>query len=98
VLLFGDNCWSLRLDGDKPLVTPLEKSDGMDSIQQYKSAEFACVGRCLVWPAQMTFLETNETIKFPRLPSRFIGLSPDLRTAITEGRNDPERDQLSIIW
>ena len=96
VLLFGDNCWSLRLDGDKPLVTPLEKPEGMDSIQQYKSAEFACGGRCLVWPTQMTFLETNETKKFSRLPSRFIGFSPALRTAITEGRNDSERNQLSI--
>jgi hypothetical protein len=96
VLLFGDSCWSLHLDDGKPVVTPLEKPDGMDSIEQYKTAEFSCGGRCLVWPTQMTFLETNETRKFPRLPSRFIGFSPDLQTAITEGRNEPERDRLSV--
>ena len=96
VLLFADGCWSLHLDGDKPVVTPLQKPEGMDAIDQYKSAEFSCGGHCLVWPTQMTFLATNETRKFARLPSAFIGFSPDLQTAVTEGRNDPEHDLISI--
>jgi hypothetical protein len=96
VLLSGDNCWVLRLDGEKAVIQALEKPDGLDAIQQYKTAEFSCGGRCLVWPTQMILLDTNETRKFARLPSSFIGISPDLRTAVTEGRNDPERDQISI--
>jgi hypothetical protein len=96
VILFGDSCWVLRVDGQKPVIQPLEKPDGLDAIQQYKSAEFSCGGRCLVWPTQMILLDTNETRKFAPLPSSFIGFSPDLRTAVTEGRNDPEHNQISI--
>ena len=96
VLLFGDSFWVLHVDGEKPVIQPLEKPDGLDAIQQYKSAEFSCGGRCLVWPAQMILLDTNETRKFAPLPSSFIGFSPDLRTAVTEGRNDPEHDQISV--
>jgi hypothetical protein len=96
VLLFGENCWVVRLDGDKAVIQALEKPDGLDAIQQYKSAEFSCGGRCLVWPTQMILLDTNETRKFAPLPSSFIGFSPDLRTAVTEGRNDPEHGQISV--
>jgi hypothetical protein len=96
VLLLGHNCWVLRMDDEKPVVQALDKPDGLDAIQQYKSAEFSCDGRCLVWPTQMIFLDTNETRKFAPLPSSFIGFSPDLLTAVTEGRNDPEHDQISV--
>jgi hypothetical protein len=84
------------VDGEKPVIQSLEKPEGMDAIQQYKSAEFSCDGRCLVWPTQMILLDTNETRKFAPLPSSFIGFSPDLRTAVTEGRNDSEHDQISV--
>jgi len=96
VLLFGDSCWAFHLEGERPVVVPLARPEGMDAIEQYKTAEFACAGRCLVWPTQMTFLDTNETRKFSRLPSRFIAFSPDLRTAITEGTNDYEHDRISV--
>jgi hypothetical protein len=95
VLLFGDNCWTLRLDGDKPVFTRIEP-DEMDSIEQFKSARWSCNGRCLVWPTLMTFVDTNEVRKFPRLPSDFITFSPDLKTAVTEGVNDPEHNKLSV--
>lgn len=96
VFLLGDSCWLLRLDGGKPVIQSLEKPDGLNAIQQYKSAEFSCGGRCLVWPTQLILLDTNETRKFAPLPSSFIGLSPDLGTAVTEGRNDPEHNQISV--
>jgi hypothetical protein len=96
VLLFGNACRTLRLDGDRPVLTSIDKPDDMDSIEQFKSGRWSCDGRCLVWPTQMTFVDTNEVRKFPRLPSDFIGLSPDLGTAVTEGMNDPEHNQLSV--
>jgi hypothetical protein len=96
VVLLGDNCWSLRLDGDKPIFTPIEKPDGMNSIEQYKIAKWSCDGHCLVWPTQLSFVDRNEVKKFTRLPSDFIGLSPDLKTAVTEGVNDLEHNKLSI--
>lgn len=96
VLLLGDSCWSLHLDGDKAVASPLEKLDGVDVVEQYKTAEFSCEGRCLVWPTQMTFLDTGETRKFTRLPFSFIGFSPDLQTAVTEGRNELDNDRISI--
>ena len=96
VLLLGENCWTLRLDGDKPVFTRIEKPDDMDSIEQFKSGRWSCDGRCLVWPTQMTFVDTNEVRKFRRLPSDLIGLSPDLGTAVTEGVNDLEHNKLSV--
>ena len=97
VILLGDNCWTLRMDGEKPLFTSIEKPDAtMDSIEQYKSAKWSCDGHCLVWPTQMTFVDRNEVRKFSRLPSDFIGLSPDLKTAVTEGVNEPEHNRLSV--
>ena len=96
VLLFGDYCWALHLKGADPVIEALEKPEGMDAIEQYKTAEFSCDGRCLVWPTQMTFLDTHETRRFARLPSQFIAFSPDLRTAVTEGTNDYEHDRISV--
>lgn len=96
VVLLGDNCWTLRLDGETPLFTPIEKPDGIDSIEQYKIAKWSCNGHCLVWPTQLSFVDQNDVRKFPRLPSDFIGFSPDLKTAVTEGVNDLEHNKLSI--
>ena len=96
VILLGDSCWTLRLDGDKPVFARIEKPDDMDSIDQYKSASWSCNGRCLVWPTQLVLVDTNEIRKFPRLPSDFISFSPDLKTAVTEGLNEPEQNRLSL--
>lgn len=96
VLLLGDNCWTLRLAAEKPLLTSIEKPDAMGAVEQYKNARWSCNGRCLVWPTQMTFVDTNEVRKFPRLPSDFVTFSPDLGTAVTEGVNDPEHNRLSL--
>ena len=97
VVLLGDSCWTLRLDGEKPLFTSIEKPDAVrDSIEQFKSARWSCKGHCLVWPTQMSFVDRNEVRKFSRLPSDFIGFSPDLRTAVTEGVNEPELNKLSV--
>ena len=68
----------------------------MDSIEQYKIAKWSCNGHCLVWPTQMSFVDRNEVRKFSRLPSDFIGLSPDFKTAVTEGANEPENNKLSV--
>ena len=38
VLLYADSCWMLRLDGDRPVLTQLERPPDMDSIEQFKSA------------------------------------------------------------
>jgi len=97
VVLLGDNCWTLRLDGERPRFTVIEKPESsMDSIEQFKSARWSCNGHCLVWPTQMAFVDRNEVRKFLRLPSDFIGLSPDLKTAVTEGVNDLEHNKLSV--
>jgi hypothetical protein len=97
VVLLGDSCWTLRLNGEKPLFTRMEKPDAsMDSIEQFKSAKWSCNGHCLVWPTQMAFVDSNEVRKFSRLPSDFIGLSPDLKTAVTEGVNELEHNKLSV--
>ena len=96
VVLLGDNCWTLRLDGEKPVFTPIDKPEAMDSIEQYKSAQWSCNGHCLVWPTQMSFVDRNEVRKFSRLPSDFISLSPDFKTAVTEGVNEPENNKLSV--
>ena len=77
-------------------MSPIDKPVGMDSIEQYKTAAWSCEGRCLVWPTQMTMAETNETRKLPRLPEEFITLSPDLRTAVTNGLDEPEQNRISI--
>jgi len=96
VVLLGDNCWTLRLDGENPLFKPIEKPDGMDSIEQFKIAKWSCDGHCLVWPTQLSFVDRSEVRKFSRLPSDFIGLAPDLKTAVTEGVNEPETNKFSI--
>ena len=96
VVLLGDHCWTLRLDGEKPLFAPLDKPDAMDSIEQFKIAKWSCDGHCLVWPTQMSFVDRNEVRKFSSLPSDFIGFSPDLKTAVTEGVNEPEHNKLSV--
>jgi len=96
VVLLGDNCWTLRLDGEKTVFAPIDKPDAMDSIEQYKSAKWSCNGHCLVWPTQMSFVDRNEVRKFSRLPSDFISLSPDFKTAVTEGVNEPENNKLSV--
>jgi hypothetical protein len=44
----------------------------------------------------MTFVDTNEVVKFARLPSDFLTFSPDLKTAVTEGVNEPENNKLSV--
>ena len=96
VLLYGDSCWTLRLDGDGPVLTQLERPAYMNSIEQFKSADWSCSGHCLVWPTYMTFVDRNEVRKYPRLPSAFITFSPDLETAVTEGVNDAEHNKLSL--
>ena len=96
VVLLGDNCWILRLDGEKPAFTPIDKPEGMNSIEQFKIAKWSCDGHCLVWPTKMSFVDRNEVRKFSRLPSDFISLSPDFKTAVTEGVNEPEDSKLSV--
>jgi len=95
-ILLGEDCWILRIEKDKPVLARLEKPEGMDSIEAYKSARWSCRGSCLVWPTQLVLVDTNEVRKFPRLPSDFITISPDLSVGVTEGINDPEHDRLSI--
>lgn len=95
-LLLGDDCWTLRVEKNKPVLTRLARPEGMDSIEAYKSARWSCHGSCLVWPTQLILVDTNEVRKFRRLPSDFITISPDLSTVVTEGINDLEHDMLSL--
>jgi hypothetical protein len=95
-ILLGEDCWILRVEKEKPVLARLEKPEGMDSIEAYRSARWSCRGSCLVWPTQLILVDTNEVRKFPKLPSDFITISPDLSIAVTEGTNDPEHNRLSI--
>ena len=85
VVLLGESIWRFQTLGGKPVLLPIPRPQDMNSIEQFKTGVYSCNGKCMVWPTQISFLETGETRVIPRIQGDILGLSPDLRTAICRG-------------
>ncbi|MCE9599105.1 MAG: hypothetical protein K8S54_14175 [Spirochaetia bacterium] len=98
VFLLGDYIWRFQMINDTAVATPIQGPPGMDSIQQFKTSVWSCNGECLLWPGHLVFVKTGEVRKLTIPPELDImGISPDLKTAVAEGRNDLDSGILSLM-